>query len=578
MIVIDNFLQVAAQIESERGVSKEVLTSAIEQALVSACRRKFTEETLLEAVINQETGEASIYQRLHIVESVEDPEIEIDLVGAKKVDPTAKVGGDLVIDVTPADFGRIAAQTAKQVIIQRIREAEKNGIYDEFKVKEDQLITGTVQRIENRNFLINLGRTETILGPNDQIPDEIFHPKDKIRLYLVAVNKTPRGPFIHVSRSHPGLLKKLFEVEIPEIQDGIVEIVSVAREAGKRSKIAVKTNNPSIGAVGTCVGPMGGRIQSIIKELGNEKIDILEYHENPRTYISNSLKPAKISEVIITDERERTALVSVPKDQLSLAIGKFGINVRLAVRLTGWKLDILSEEEFAKRAPEIREKLQLSIVEKIKLDKEKLKQEEAARLKAMPIEEPTPEPEVIEAVEPEVTPIEEPKMELPVEAPAIEPVVKAVVEPVIVKKSVEAPEKLEKVAPPVAALAAVQPPAIDDFAMAAPKLPRAQPKPVPAKKAPAPQPKPKAAAPKPENLGQVQAERAQKDVLSAQEVYLGEEVMEEDEIKLSVLAKRLNLTVKQMVEKAKALGIPAKDGSAWVSKQQVTQIKESISQ
>ena len=256
MIVIDNFLQVAAQIESERGVSKEVLTSAIEQALVSACRRKFTEETLLEAVINQETGEASIYQRLHIVESVEDP----------------------------------AAQTAKQVIIQRIREAEKNGIYDEFKVKEDQIITGTVQRIENRNFLINLGRTETILGPNDQIPDEIFHPKDKIRLYLVAVNKTPRGPFIHVSRSHPGLLKKLFEVEIPEIQDGIVEIVGVAREAGKRSKIAVKTNNPSIGAVGTCVGPMGGRIQSIIKELGNEKIDILEYHENPRTYISNSLK------------------------------------------------------------------------------------------------------------------------------------------------------------------------------------------------------------------------------------------------------------------------------------------------
>lgn len=394
MLLIENFSQVTAQIESERGISKNDLIGAIEQALVSACRKQFSEESILIAKINEFNGEAFIYLRKHVVKTIENPELEITLKDALHYNQHAELDMDIDINVTPKDFGRLAAQTAKQVIIQRIREAEKNSIYDEFVGKEGQIIIGSVQRIENRNYLINLGRVEALLTPADQIPDERLLVKEKVKLFVVEVKKTPRGPFIHVSRAHAGLLRKLFEVEVPEIQDGIIEIMAVSREPGKRAKIAVKTNNPTVGAVGTCVGHMGGRIQAIIRELQNEKIDILEWSDVPREFIANSLKPAKVNRVIITNEKEKTALVVVSKDQLSLAIGKQGINVRLAVKLTNWKIDIIDEEEYSTRQDDIVEKNKLSIVDKIRLEKEKMRAEEeaAAALNAdVPQEELTPE-------------------------------------------------------------------------------------------------------------------------------------------------------------------------------------------
>jgi len=383
MIVIDNFSQVAAQIENERGIAKETLVSAIEQALVSACRRKFHDDAILESHLNPDTGEARIFQLWNIVDEVENQHNEMTLDEAQKFRPAIETGEVLKNEVTPGDFGRIAAQTAKQVIIQRIREAEKNIIYTEFKDKVGQILVGTVQRVENRNYLINLGKAEAILNFRDQIPGERFMAKEKIRVYVSGVDKNSRGTFINISRSHPGLLRRLFEMEIPEIMDGIIEVVSVSREPGKRAKVAVKSNNPSIGAVGTCVGHLGARIQSIIKELGTEKIDVLEWDENPKMYIANALKPAKVSQVIITDPVEKSAVVVVPNDQLSLAIGKGGINVRLTVKLTGWKMDILSEDEYAKKSDTIREVNHLSIVEKIKNSKAKEAEDDDANAAAI---------------------------------------------------------------------------------------------------------------------------------------------------------------------------------------------------
>lgn len=375
MLNIENFKQVTKQIETERGIPGEVIISAIEQALVAACRRRFSEETLLEADLNHENGDASIYRIRHVVDTVENDETEISLADAKVIDKQAKVGHELKENVTPNDFGRIAAQTAKQVIIQRIREAEKSAIFDEYSTRVGQIINGTIQRVENQNYLVNMGRAEALLTFRNQIPGETFHVKDTIKVYLEDIERTAKGAVIRISRTHPGLLKCLLELEIPEIQDNIITIMSVSREAGKRAKVAVKSNNPSIGAVGTCVGPMGQRIQTIIKELCFEKIDVLEWSEDPKVFIANALKPAKISQVIIHSHEEKTATVVVPNDQLSLAIGKNGINVRLSVRLTGWKLDILNEEEFNKNSDSVLGKDKLSLVEKMQLEKEKLKEE-----------------------------------------------------------------------------------------------------------------------------------------------------------------------------------------------------------
>lgn len=389
MLVIENLEQVLAQIESERGIDRSIIVSAIEQALVSACRRKFSEETLLTAKLDLVTGSAAIYRTQNVVETVEDPETEVTLRDAQDIQPGADIGEAIVEEVTPSDFGRIAAQTAKQVIIQRIREAEKNVIFDEFEGKVGQLITGTVQRIENKHYLINLGRIEAMLFQRDQIPGENFHTGEKVRVYVEGIEKTSRGPQIHITRTHSGFLQRLFELEIPEIQDGIIEVMSISREPGKRAKVAVKTNNPSIGAVGTCVGHMGGRIQAIIRELGTEKIDVLEWHENPAMFISNAQKPAKISKVIIDNEEDRTATVVVPADQLSLAIGKGGINVRLSVKLTGWKLDIMSEADYAKLESGEDPKENLSFVEKIQKDKEKLDAEPEIEVPEVSIEDST---------------------------------------------------------------------------------------------------------------------------------------------------------------------------------------------
>lgn len=371
MIVIDNLNQVLAQIESERGISKEIIMSAIEQALVSACRRKFPEEADLRADLDPLSGHASIYRVFTVVDDVENDDAQLTLKEAKKQQSDIEVGGELIEDVTPDDFGRIAAQTAKQVIIQRIREAEKTMIFEEFTGKVGSIVTGTIQRVENQHYLVNLGRTEAMLFSRDQIPGETFHAKEKVRVYISDIEKNNRGAFIQISRTHPGFLKQLFEQEIPEIQDGIIDVMSVSREPGKRAKVAVRSNNPSIGAVGTCVGHMGSRIQSVIKELGTEKIDVLEWHENPSAFISNALKPAKITEVLVGNDEEKTATVIVPNDQLSLAIGKGGVNVRLSVKLTGWKLDIMSESEYNNKDDDGIDKSKLSLMERLSLEKEK---------------------------------------------------------------------------------------------------------------------------------------------------------------------------------------------------------------
>jgi N utilization substance protein A len=255
---------------------------------------------------------------------------------------------DVEVDVTPHDFGRLAAQTAKQVIIQRIREIEKEAAYGEFKGKEGDLVVGVIQKHDYKNYLVSLGRIETTLASSEQIPGEILNPKDRVKFYVSEVKKTPRGPVIVISRSHPNLVKKLFELEIPEVAEGIIEIKAIVREPGRRSKVAVYSYDENIAAVGTCIGYMGGRIQNILKELGRERIDIIEYSNDPKIYVANALKPAKISQISL-DNENKSARVIVADDQLSLAIGRDGQNVRLASHLTGWDIDIITESNAQKR-------------------------------------------------------------------------------------------------------------------------------------------------------------------------------------------------------------------------------------
>ena len=372
MILIDNFAQVIAQIKTERGISQDEIIDALKQALASACKKILKRDFNYIVTIDHNTGESHIYKQLDVVESVEDPDLEMTLEDAKKEVSSSEVGQPIQIEITPDNFGRIAALTAKQVIVQRIREAEKNSIYEEFQDKIGTILLGTIQRIEAENYLVNLGRTEAILFKREQIPEERFHVKDKIRVFIPEMQKTSRGTQIVISRSHPGFLGKLLEQEIPEIQDNIIEIKSISREPGQRAKVAVTSNNPSIGAVGTCVGHMGGRIQGIIKELNYEKIDVLEWDENPRKFISNALKPAKVSNVIVLNSDQKMAAVVVPNDQLSLAIGKRGVNVRLTVKLTGWKLDIYSEEEYEKKRDHIQDETQTSFVDRVLQDSKDL--------------------------------------------------------------------------------------------------------------------------------------------------------------------------------------------------------------
>jgi N utilization substance protein A len=348
MILIENFSQVIAQIESERGLDKAVIIDAIEKSLISAAKKKYGIDLNVKAYVNEDSGEARLWMEKSVVDSYTDQINELLLSEAQELSDDVAVGDVLEIDIDVEEFGRIAAQTAKQIILQCMREAEKDLIFSEFSDKIGDIVTGTIQNIEGNTYLVNLGKVEAFLMPREQTPGENFNVKDRIRVFVVDIQKTSRGPIIKISRSHSGLIRKLFYLEVPEIQDGIITIKSISRDPGRRTKIAVSSNNQTVGAVGTCVGHMGGRIQAILREINNEKIDILEWNEDPKIFIGNSLKPATISKVIINNQAAKEAAVVVPDDQLSLAIGKFGQNVRLAVKLTGWKLDIMSDSDYKK--------------------------------------------------------------------------------------------------------------------------------------------------------------------------------------------------------------------------------------
>ena len=338
------FMQAFEELGKEKGIAPEILFDAIEAALISAYKRNFGSAQNVRVSLDRITGEIHVFARKIVVTELTEQHLEVSLAEAKEIDPRYEENDIIEIEVTPKDFGRIAAQTAKQVVVQRIREAERGIIYDEFSNRESDILTGIVQRIEQKNVFIDLGKAEAILAPTEQIPYEQYKHGDRVKSYIIEVKKTTKGPQILVSRTHPGLLKRLFELEVPEIQDGIVEIKSVAREPGMRSKIAVYSRDEDIDPVGACVGHKGMRVQTIVDELKGEKIDIVKWSPDPVKYIANSLSPAKVVSVEV-NEIEKISKVIVPDFQLSLAIGKEGQNARLAAKLTGWKIDIKSESQ-----------------------------------------------------------------------------------------------------------------------------------------------------------------------------------------------------------------------------------------
>ncbi|MCM3214708.1 transcription termination factor NusA [Niallia taxi] len=331
-------------LEKEKGISRDVIIEAIEAALISAYRRNFNQAQNVRIDLNLGSGTMRVFARKEVVDEVFDPRLEISLEDAQKVNPNYEVEDVVELEVTPKDFGRIAAQTAKQVVTQRVREAERGIIYSEFIDREEDIMTGIVQRQDSKFIYVSLGKIEAILPANEQMPNEYYKPHDRIKVFLTKVEKTTKGPQIYVSRTHPGLLKRLFEMEVPEIYDGTVEIKSVAREAGDRSKISVHSENEEVDPVGSCVGPKGTRVQTIVNELKGEKIDIVQWSQDPKVFVANALSPSKVLEVIV-DEEEKATTVIVPDYQLSLAIGKRGQNARLAAKLTGWKIDIKSETD-----------------------------------------------------------------------------------------------------------------------------------------------------------------------------------------------------------------------------------------
>ena len=338
------FMQAFEELGKEKGIAPEILFDAIEAALISAYKRNFGSAQNVRVSLDRITGEIHVFARKIVVTELTEQHLEVSLAEAKEIDPRYEENDIIEIEVTPKDFGRIAAQTAKQVVVQRIREAERGIIYDEFSNRESDILTGIVQRIEQKNVFIDLGKAEAILAPTEQIPFEQYKHGDRVKSYIIEVKKTTKGPQILASRTHPGLVKRLFELEVPEIQDGIVEIKSVAREPGMRSKIAVYSRDEDIDPVGACVGHKGMRVQTIVDELKGEKIDIVKWSPDPVKYIANSLSPAKVVSVEV-NEIEKISKVIVPDFQLSLAIGKEGQNARLAAKLTGWKIDIKSESQ-----------------------------------------------------------------------------------------------------------------------------------------------------------------------------------------------------------------------------------------
>jgi N utilization substance protein A len=338
-------LRALDQIEEEKGISKDVIVEAIEAALLSAYKKNFGATAQnMRIEMDRQTGEMRAYQVRQIVDEVDDLTTQIALAQVREWDPTAQAGEMVEVEVTPKDFGRIAAQTAKQVVVQRLREAERELVYKEFRDREGDIVTGIVQRIERKNVFLDLGRIEAVLPPPEQIPREGYRQGERVKAYVVEVRQGTRGPQIVVSRTHPGLLKRLFEIEVPEVYEGIVEIKAIAREAGTRSKIAVASRDRNVDAVGACVGPKGSRVQAIVDELRGEKIDIVAWSPDVAQFAAAALSPAKVMRVEI-NEGTKTALVIVPDHQLSLAIGREGQNARLAAKLTGWRIDIKSESQ-----------------------------------------------------------------------------------------------------------------------------------------------------------------------------------------------------------------------------------------
>jgi len=332
------------QLEKDKGIDKEVIIEAIEAALISAYKRSFGSSQNVKVFIDRQTGDFKVFALKKVTSNPQNDLLEISVENAKKINPGLEENDVVEIEVTPRKFGRIAAQTAKQVVVQRIREAERGIIFNEFSNKEGEIVTGIVQRTERKNVIIDLGKAEAILPLSEQIPGEEYKFNDRIKTYIIEVKKTTKGPQIIVSRTHPGIVKRLFELEVPEIYEGIVEIRSISREPGSRTKIAVFSKDDNVDPVGACVGQKGTRVQVIVDELRGEKIDIIKWSSNIQEYISSSLSPAKVVRVDVNEE-EKSAKVTVPDFQLSLAIGKEGQNARLAAKLTGWKIDIKSESQ-----------------------------------------------------------------------------------------------------------------------------------------------------------------------------------------------------------------------------------------
>ena len=331
-------------LEEEKNISKDTLLGAIEQSLIQACKNHFGKADNVFVSINPETCDFHVYAERAVVEYVEDPAMEISLAEAQKMNPNAEIDDIVKVEVHSKQFGRIATQNAKNVILQKIREEERKVLFDQYYEKEKEVVTGVVQRVMGKNVSIDLGKADAVLSENEQVKGEEFAPTEKIKVYILEVKDTPKGPRIVVSRTHPGLVKRLFESEVAEVMEGIVEIKSIAREAGSRTKIAVWSNDPDVDPVGACVGMNGARVGAIVNELRGEKIDIINWDENPAVLIENALSPAKVI-AVMADPDEKTALVVVPDYQLSLAIGKEGQNARLAARLTGFKIDIKSETQ-----------------------------------------------------------------------------------------------------------------------------------------------------------------------------------------------------------------------------------------
>ena len=339
-----DFISAIQELGKEKGIEPELLYQAVEDALVAAYKKNSNTNQNVRVDMNKETGEIHVYAQRTVVEGVPVDETEMTVQEAQAIDPRYLAGDIVETEVTPKNFGRIAAQNAKQVVVQRIREAERGQVYERFQSRNQDIVTGIIERQENKNVYIDLGKVEAVLTPNEQIPGEIYQYHDRMKTFIVEVKRSAKGPQIVVSRTHPGLLKRLFELVVPEIHDGIVEIKSVAREPGMRSKISVYTADENVDPVGACVGHKGMRVQTIVNELRGEKIDIVKYSEDPAQYVANALSPAKVVSTNV-NEAEKICRVVVPDYQLSLAIGKEGQNARLAAKLTGWKIDIKSESQ-----------------------------------------------------------------------------------------------------------------------------------------------------------------------------------------------------------------------------------------